>query len=321
MSLKKSVLMSLVIVLALGAIVSDVYSAEAKFDLKLKLKKGQKFGLKMVTNQKMAQTMMGQEQKMNQMTAVGVGFEVLDVDDNGNMSIKTTYLAIHTKMEGPMGVMEYDSAKPPQPGVDNPMSAMYKAMLGQSFVMKLAPKGEILEIKGMDEMIATMIDKMTIDEAKKQQMKEMMKNFINEDKMKETSGMMVAALPPKPVGIGDSWTNKISVPIGFPMEIDTTNTLTDHKGGIVTIETNAGIETGDDAKPTEMGPMKMTMKMKGTQKGTIQIDAATGWIVRSKANANFAGEFKTEPNEQMPQPMTIPIAIESVTTVEPMAVK
>lgn len=321
MTLKKSVLLGLVIVLVLGAIVSDVYSADQKFDLKLKLKKGQKFGLKMVTDQKMSQTMMGQQQKMNQMTAMGMSFEVLDVDDNGNMSIKTTYLTIHARIEGPMGVMEYDSTKPQQPGADNPMSAMYKAMLGQSFAMKLSPKGEILEIKGMDEMIATMIDKMTIDEAMKQQMKEMMKNFINEDKMKETSGTMVAALPPKPVGIGDSWTNKISVAIGFPMEIDTTNTLTDHKEGIITIQTNANIETGDDAKPTEMGPMKMTMKMKGVQKGTIQIDQATGWIVRSKTDANFTGEIKTEPNEQMPQPMTIPIAIENVTTVEPMAVK
>jgi len=321
MALKKNVLMSLVIVLALGVTVSDVYSAGRKFDLKLKLKKGQKFGLKMVANQKMAQTMMGQEQKMKQMTAMGMSFEVLDVDDNQNMSIKTTYLTIHTKTEGPMGVLEYDSTKPPQPAANNPMSAMQAAMLGQSFVMKLTPKGEILNIKGMDEMIAKMIDKMTTDEAKKQQMKEMMKNFINEDKMKEISGTMVAVLPPKPVGIGDSWTNKISVPIGFPMEIDTTNTLTDHKEGIITIGTNAVIKTGDDAKPTEMGPMKMTMKMKGTQKGTIQIDSATGWIVRSKADANFTGEFKTEPNEQMPQPMTIPIAIESVTTVEPMAVK
>jgi len=321
MTLKKNLLMGLVIVLALGAIAPDVYSADKKFDLKLKLKKGQKFGLKMVTNQKMAQTMMGQEQKMDQMTAIGMTFEVLDVDDNQNMSIKTTYQNIHIRIEGPMGVMEYDSTKPPQPGAENPMSAMYKAMLGQSFVMKLAPKGEILEIKGMDEMIGKMIDKMAPDETVKQQMKEMMKNFINEDKMKETGGTMVAAFPPAPVGIGDSWTKKISVAIGFPMEIDTTNTLTEHKEGIITIQTNAGIETGDDAKPTEMGPMKVTMKMKGTQKGTIQIDAATGWLIRSKTDANFTGEFKTEPNEQMPQPMTIPIAIETVTTVEPMAVK
>jgi len=317
MTLKKSVLMGLVIVLALGAIVQDVYSAQEKLDLKLNLKKGQKFGLKMVTDQKMSQTMMGQQQKMNQMTAIGMSFEVLAVDDNQNMSIKTTYQNIHNRMEGPMGVMEYDSTKPQQPGADNPMSAMYKAMVGHSFVMKLTPKGEILEIKGIDEMIAKMIDKMATDEAMKQQMKETMKNFINEDKMKETSGSIVAALPQKPVGIGDSWTNKISVPIGFPMEIDTTNTLTNHKDGIITIQTNAEIKSGEQGKPIKMGPTKM----KGWYKRTIQIDAATGWMVQRKEDMNFTGEFKTEPNEQMPQPMTIPIALESVTTVEPMVVK
>jgi hypothetical protein len=258
---------------------------------------------------------------MNQMIAMGMSFEVLAVDTDGNMSIKTTYQTIHIKMEGPMGVMEYDSTRPEEAGESNPMSAMYKAMLGQSFVMKLAPKGKILEIKGMDEMIAKMIDKMATDEAMKQQMKEMMNNFINEDKMKEMSGTMMAALPQKPVGIGDSWTNKISIPVGFPMEIDITNTLTGYKEGIITIQTNAKIETGDQPKPIEMGPMKMTMRMQGEQKGTTQIDKATGWMVRAKADMRFSGEMKMEPNEQMPQGMTIPVTVEGVTTVEPMTVK
>ncbi len=321
MALKKKALMSLVTVLAVGVLVSQGYPANEKFDLKLNLKKGQKFGLKMVSDQKISQTMMGQQQKMNRMIAMGFSFEVLAVDADGNISIKTTYQTIHIKMEGPMGVMEYDSTRPEEAGAANPMSAMYKAMLGQSFVMKLSPKGGVLDIKGMDEMIAKMIDKMATNEAMKQQAREMTKNFINEDKMKEMSGTMVAALPQKPVGIGEAWTNKISIPAGFPMEIDITNTLTDHKDGMITIQTNAKIETGDQPKPIEMGPMKMTMKMKGAQKGTIQIDEATGWIVRSKTDVNFTGEMKMEPNEQMPQGMTIPVTVEGVTTVEPMTVK
>ncbi len=321
MALKKKALMSLVAVLAVGILVSQGYPANEKFDLKLNLKKGQKFGMKMVTDQKISQTMMGQQQKMNQMMAMGMSFEVLAVDADGNMSIKTTYQTIHIKMEGPMGVMEYDSTRPEEAGAANPMSAMYKAMLGQSFVMKLAPKGRILEIKGMDEMIAKMIDKMATDEAMKQQMKEMMKNFINEDKMKEMSGTMMAALPQKPVGIGEAWTNKMSIPAGFPMEIEITNTLTDYKEGIITIQTNAKIESGDQPKPIEMGPVKMTMRMQGEQKGTTQIDKATGWMIRAKANMKFSGEVKMEPNEQMPQGMTIPVTVEGVTTVEPMTVK
>ena len=321
MALKKKALMSLVAVLVVGILVSQGYPASEKFDLKLNLKKGQKLGIKMVSDQKISQTVMGQQQKMNQMTAMGMRFEVLDVDADGNMSIKTTYQNIHIRMEGPMGVMEYDSTKPEEAGAANPMSAMYKAMLGQSFVMKLAPKGEILEIKGMDEMIAKMTEKMATDEAMKQQTKEMMKNFINEDKMKEMSGTMLAVLPPKPVGIGEAWTNKMSIPAGFPMEIDITNTLTGHKEGIITIQTNAKIESGDQPKPIEMGPMKMTMRMQGEQKGTTQIDKATGWTIRAKADIKFSGEMKMEPNEQMPQGMTIPVTVEGVTTVEPMAVK
>ena len=321
MALKKKALMSLTAVLAVGILVSQGYPANEKFDLKLNLKKGQKFGMKMVGDQKISQMMMGQQQKVDRMIAMGMSFEVLAVDANGNMSIKTTYQTIHIKMEGPMGVMEYDSTRPEEAGATNPMSAMYKAMLGQSFMMKLSPKGGVLEIKGIDEMTEKMVDKMATNDAMKQQMKEMVKNLISEDKIKEMIGAMVAPLPQKPVGIGEAWTNKISIPAGFPMEIDITNTLTGHKEGIITIQTNAKIESGDQPKPIEMGPMKMTMRMQGEQKGTTQIDKATGWTIRAKADIKFSGEMKMEPNEQMPQGMTIPVAVESVTTVEPMAVK
>jgi hypothetical protein len=321
MILNKRVLMSLAVTAVLGAIVSDGYSAEEKFDLKLKLKKGQKLGLRMVTNQKMSQTVMGQEQNMNQMMAVGMSFEVLDVDAEADMSIKTAYQAIHARMEGPMGVLEYDSTKPAEPAAGNPMAAMYGAMLGSSVVLKISPKGGVLGIEGIDKMIEKMADKMATDEAMKQQMKESMKNFINEEKMKEMSGTMVATLPENPVGIGQTWTNKISVPVGFPMEIEATNTLAEHKDGVFTIRTNAKFDSGNEPKPVEMGPMKMTMKMKGEQKGTIQIDAATGWIISRKTDMKFTGQFMAEANEQMPQGMTVPMTIESVITVEPMAVK
>jgi hypothetical protein len=220
-----------------------------------------------------------------------------------------------------MGVLEYDSTKPAEPAAGNPMAAMYGAMLGSSVVLKISPKGGVLGIEGIDKMIEKMADKMATDEAMKQQMKESMKNFINEEKMKEMSGTMVATLPENPVGIGQTWTNKISVPVGFPMEIEATNTLAEHKDGVFTIRTNAKFDSGNEPKPVEMGPMKMTMKMKGEQKGTIQIDAATGWIISRKTDMKFTGQFMAEANEQMPQGMTVPMTIESVITVEPMAVK
>jgi hypothetical protein len=320
MTIKKSLLTGLVFVLSAGVLVSDGYAAK-KLDLKLKLKKGQKFAMRTVTDQKILQTVMGQEQKMNQMTAIGMSFEVLAVDTDGAISIKTIYQTIQARIESLMGVMEYDSTKPEETGANNPMLAIYKAMLGQSFVMKMSPKGGIIAIEGIDEMMEKMIDKMATDENMKQQMKEMMKNFISEEKMKEMSASMVTAFPPEPVAVGDSWTNKMSISAGFPMEIDTTCTLTEYKDGIFTIRTNSKIEPPDKAEPIEMGPVKMTMRMKGEQKGTTEINEATGWMVRSKVNMNFSGELKMEPNEQMPEGMTIPMVVDSVITVEPMELK
>ena len=67
------------------------------------------------------------------------------------------------KIEGPMGVIEFDSTKPGQDS-NNPqaqmITSMYKAMTGNELVMKMSPKGDIVAIEGFDAMM----DKMALEQ-------------------------------------------------------------------------------------------------------------------------------------------------------------
>jgi hypothetical protein len=79
------------------------------------------------------------------------------------------------------------------------------------------------------------------------------------------------------------------------------------------------MDMGDeDSKLFEVDGMEMNIQLSGTQTGQSEIDEATGWLLRSKIEQNFFGALKISPNEQMPDGMSIPMTIQSTSTIEPM---
>jgi len=297
-----------------------------KIDLKLNLQEGQKYGMKSTVDQKVTQTVMGQQQTINQNMTFGIISEVLAIDANGIIALKATYNQIQVKMDGPMGLIEYDSTKPPT-DVNNPqaktMVAMWSAMAGESFTMDLTPKGKIVGIQDYDKMWERMMEKVTGDNPNMAQaMKDMIKNFAGEDRIKEMGGEMMTSFPDEPVAIGDMWYDITSIEVGFPLYLDVTYILKDRKDGIAFIDVISKMDMGDqDSKLIEMEGMKMNMQMTGTQTGTVEVDEATGWMIKSNINQNFSGAVKIAPNKQMPNGMSIPMTIQSKITVEPMEVK
>ncbi len=308
---------------AIAAVVEPNSVAMEKIELKLNLAKGQKYGTLTTIDQKMSQTVNGQPINVNQKFTMEINAEVLDVDANGISTVKITYSQIKMSMDGPGGLIEYDSTKP---AVDsnNPqaqmMTDLWKSMVGMEIVMKLTPKGDIASIEGIEAMLEKMVEKMGSDDPNMaQSMKEMMKNFMGEDNLKEMNNGMFAGLPDGLVGVGDMWYDTMNLGTGFPIDLDVTYVLRDRKEGIAFIDMVSKIDMGDEKSSLiEMQGMKMNMQISGIQSGTFEVDETTGWSVRSSMDQKFSGVIKMPPSPQMPEGMTIPITIESKITAEPM---
>ena len=127
----------LVFFLTMGVVTSDGYAAE-KLDLKLRLKPGQKHSMRIITENKISHTIMGQQQKINHHKAIELEFEVKEVEANGTALVKVTYQSIKEKGGTGQATLEYDSTKP-ETFADNPFAPTYNAMMGQGFVMKITP--------------------------------------------------------------------------------------------------------------------------------------------------------------------------------------
>jgi len=243
-----------------------------KIELKLNLKKGdrRKMTADMDMNMEMTAPGQGQKMKMNMSMGFGMGFDVLDVDEKGVHTIKATYDRIRMDMTGGPVSIQYDSEKPP--ALENPMTQVFGAMVGQSLTMKVTPEGKTLEVKGADELAERIAGKLPplARGGAKQQAESMTQSFDR----------MMAFLPKKPVDIGDTWSGNMDMTSdpNMPMKVDATYTLYDRKKGKAIVKVD--------------GKMKSSEGLSGTVSGTMTIDEATGWIDGGETSLDMKGTMK-----------------------------
>ncbi len=133
--------------------------------------------------------------------------------------------------------------------------------------------------------------------------------------MLESMSFNETPFPTDPVSIGDSWTDSTSM-AGMPISLETTYTLSGLQDGVAMIDVESVI--GAEGATMEMGPMVMRYDLSGEQTGTMEVDEATGWTIRSRAESEFSGHFSVT-MEGRPGSAEIPMTIKSAVTVEPLA--
>ncbi|MDD5135344.1 MAG: DUF6263 family protein [Phycisphaerae bacterium] len=312
----------LVIIAAVSSIcfAQDPNTSSGKIDLKLRLKAGESHEMKTTQTQNITQTVNGQEQKMKQVQEMVLGLDCLSVDANGVMDTTMTYKSMKMTMAGPMGTMEFDTAKPKPTDANKPQEKMvadlFSAIVGSKFQMKIKPNGETYDIRGLGEMVAKIKEKVGSG-AETQEMGRFFDKLFDENQIKEMTGTMMTGFPAGPVSVGDSWYDTISMNLMMPIDIETTYLFKSRKDGIAYIDAVAKFDMGDTAKPIEMGPdKKMSMQLAGTINASSQVDEATGLTRKSNIKMNFSGVVKMEANSQMPEGMTIPMTIAGDAVVE-----
>jgi hypothetical protein len=166
--MKSQILISAVSI-SIFVLTTGVWAAEScaaeKLDLKLRLKAGQKYSMRITTEQKISQTIGGKQQDISHMKATGMSFEVKEVDANDVASIKVTYRTLQQKATSTAGEFEYNSTDPCT-AVNNPLAPTYAALMGDGFIMKVTPEGEIVGLDGIDEMFMRMAEKIVVAEDK-----------------------------------------------------------------------------------------------------------------------------------------------------------
>jgi hypothetical protein len=251
------------------------------------------------------------QQVRDQSLGTGVKMEVLDVDGQGNMRIRRTYDWSMTKRTGPVGSLDYDSAKQttPPPGAEP-----FAALLGQSYVVRISPKGEVLDINGVEEMQAAVRKKLPAG-AQADQAMSALSQYLDKNSLKQMIEGELDVYPDKPVEVGESWSKKRVITPMFELTIDSKWTLQKLENGVAIIATTSSSRSNAN-KPVETGGMKMRFDLAGTQDGTIRMQEATGLILLGQAQQQLKGEIKLGDSDQGPPTMAIPVVFDTKVRME-----
>ncbi|MBN9295700.1 MAG: hypothetical protein J0I41_01760 [Filimonas sp.] len=269
---------------AFAALLLSACKGGGSYDLKFNPAAGSKYKYTVTMNQKLQQTVQGQTKDMDNATEIYATYEV-QAGSGTDKVLKLTY----DRFKGTASGMTFDTDVADSAGTSgNPMSAIFSSMKGQSISMTVSAKGEVKEVKGVEELLDKMVANMPGDSATKPMMKENIKKLMGEDYMKSMMEQSFKIYPAGAVKIGDNWKTDMEMKNGIALKLANTFTLKSVENNVAKLDVKSDISSGS----MEMMGMKIETDLKGTQTGTFDLDVPTGMATSGDITQEISGNMK-----------------------------
>lgn len=294
-------LLSLTIVLVFIAA-----SAQAQIKLSYNLDANTVYSSKVIIDQTIAQTVMGQTQNIENDQGYGV---TVSVEEKSTDSYSLSMMYNSIMINSPMAGLTYDSETATSEPT-GPAKALSSA-IGTKFSFELNKDGSVNNVSGIEAMLDSMAANMGLtDEAQASTFKAQMSGQYNEETIKSQMKRTLVVYPDKELNKGDTWSADESVTTPFSMSIQTTYELANYDDKTATINVSSDIFSEGGAMT--MNGATMTPDLSGVQSGTIVVDRGTGLILSTNMEQLISGVM----NMTSPQEMEIPIEISGSSSIE-----
>lgn len=301
-----------VIIAVLGTGISCERTTD-RISLKLRLRQGEAYTLNLVSDQIVSQSVYGQERQSRRKTRIGFGYVVAEVDGEQNALLRVTFQSVAFKHDGAGAAVDFDSLHPPESL--SPADEVFAALAGRSFFITVSPDGRISKVEGVEQLLTEMVARLNPSEGPiRETLVEGLRRQYNEQSLREMMGNVMGFFPDEPVAVGESWTKNITVAEGFPMVLVNTWTLQKRENGVASIGVQSVGTPNSESSPVSVGNMKTIYHLCGEQRGRIDIDEDTGWIIHGRLFQQLSGHVMITNAPHLSDVPSWPISVESVTT-------
>lgn len=251
---------------------ASIAAAPQAVTLRWKFEDGQHLVYRMTSSQETE--MPGGSGVMVVESTMTTSWDVIEVNDAGEASVRVTTDRVQMRVQSPMGDMSADSAEDTQAG--DPIGRSVTALAGMSYTFVFNESGQVKEVLGLEEAREQMRDAM--GQPGNPMTDQLLDQVMSGDGNNPMIGQGVARFPPEPLRPGDSW--DASFDFDMPMFGTMTNT------SVMTlerIEERAGeriafIDLDGDmiltADENATGPMAGAMRL-----GDAAISGNTEWSI------------------------------------------
>jgi hypothetical protein len=126
---------------------------------------------------------------------------------------------------------------------------------------------------------------------------------------------MTAPFPENPVGIGDTWKSTMTLTQMVPLTLENTYTVKKNENGLLALDVDSVMKTNGDAV-IDLGVVQLSYNIAGTQEGTMEIETATGMVIRNLVKQHLNGQMKMVSDKEKGTTLTWPMAMDSEISME-----
>lgn len=257
-------------------------SAASTQMLKFNFEKGKSYDYEM--NMSMDQEVMGQKMQMDMTSYYSMAVKEEQGDEK---TVSATFERIKMQMNmGPVN-LDIDSDRPVATSEKgdtsisaamNKLNGLFSSLKGQEFTMKINSEGKVVSVSGMKEMADRIINNFgaEMSEAEKNEMRQQFDKQFSDEGMKGQFERFLYIFPNKEVKVGDSWTKTSSMGGDMPANYNSTYTVTEIEGDMVTLSEKSKVTSSD-----------ANMNVDGDVTGTIVVDSRSGLVVTSTQNLDM----------------------------------
>jgi hypothetical protein len=249
--------------------------------LKLGLEKGKSYDYEITWNTD--QQVMGNEHRIN--ITSGYTLQVLD-DKAGVKTMRARYSNFKMYMKIMSMEMNVDTEKSLEPVNEaemnaNPLGMMdriFAGIKGKEFLMTVNKEGQVVEVRGFDQIINEMTDSAGAGEDNSMQIKASLADQFNEQGIKDQFAQVFSIFPNKEIKVGDSWQKNFQTGGRMPAHYKTKYTVKEIEGDHAMLTAETGI---DAAGETEI---------KGTQNGNLLVDINSGLVLNAEFHTDIVAK-------------------------------
>lgn len=260
-------------------------------ELKYNLEKNKVYRAKISSTQAQTTSMQGVDRSVE--TVSNTYFSIKMLDSKPDFIIaEAQFDSIITEVSAPpMLLNSNNKGDINSPEITEVMSCVLNRLCNSKILVKMDYRGKILEIMNYPVIAENVLAGTDSLKGQVAMAAPQIKILGDKDGIKGSIEGVTYYLPNKKVKKGAQWNSDIlSLAGGIGMTISSNYELKEIDGNIATLGVNNSMKPSS-AEPISMGGAEITNELSGLAKGTLEVDAQSGWIIKSESKAQLSGEM------------------------------
>jgi len=262
------------------------------YTLKYNLEKGKTYKQHSNTEMNIKMNAMGQDMEMNMVMSFDMNYNVTDKTGDG-YELQMSYRRIKISMTSPTAyTLDSDST---ENASDKNNAELLKSLVDIPIDVQMTEQGKVTSVKGVDKLMEK------INNVSNPQFKQMFSQQFSESTIQQMVEQFSSFLPDKPVAVNDSWNvdNTLNAN-GVDIINKMTLTLKQVSDNVAAIDLTGTLATPEGGATLKIQGMDANVSANGTQAGTIQLNAKSGWVVRMEITQKYLQNIEVM-GQSMPQ--------------------